>query len=52
MGKCCVARRSKVIRPWKFIDTGSAGLRGCHSVVMRARVDDDELIHGITEALD
>ena len=52
MGKCCIARRSKVIRPWKFVHSGSVGLRDSHSVVMRARINDDEFIHGIPEAFD
>ena len=52
MGKRRIARRSKVICPRKFIDRASIGLRDCHGVVMRARINDDELIHSIPEAFD
>ena len=52
VGKCRVARRSKVIRPGKFVHGGSAGLRGCHGIIMRARIDNNKLIHGSLQALD
>ena len=52
VGKCRVARRSKVICPCRFVHSRSIGFRCSYGIIARPRIDNDECIHGSLQALD
>ena len=49
--QCGIARSGKIIRPRNLIDSSTIGYGNAARIILRSRIDDNQLIHGITQTL-